>query len=165
MSLAAAASAVSALDAVRDVARDRVGNDAGYAGDVTASEAWTLLKETPDAVLIDVRTPPEWAFTGVPDLRELKKDLVTISWRSFPTYEVNPQFMAHLAEVAPSKNAPLVFLCRTGGRSLDAARAATAAGYAICFNVLDGFEGPMNEFEQRGGTAGWKAEGIPWRQT
>ena len=58
----------------------------------------------------------------------------------------------------------MVFLCRSGNRSIGAAKAATAAGIEPSYNVLDGFEGDLDDDKHRGGT-GWKAVGLPWRQS
>ena len=128
-----------------------------YAGEVTPREAWERLSRDADAVLIDVRTPPEWAFAGEPDLRSVGKKLHKISWKIFPTYAVNERFVETLQESGITPEATLLFLCRTGGRSLDAAIAATSAGYSRCYNITDGFEGAPNEQQQRGLLNGWKA--------
>ena len=58
----------------------------------------------------------------------------------------------------------IYFLCRSGVRSLAAAQAAQAAGFPHVFNIADGFEGPPDPQGHRGTTAGWKADGLPWRQ-
>ncbi len=123
------------------------------------------VKRDASAVLIDVRTPPEWAFSGEPDLSSIGKEHLRISWKTFPSYAVNENFAASLKEAGVKPYAPLFFICRTGGRSLDAACAVTAAGFSHCYNVTDGFEGPPNEHHQRGTIAGWKAAGLPWRQS
>lgn len=138
--------------------------DAGQVGEVSSSEAWDALKAQKDAVLVDVRTLPEWAFVGVPDLQQLQKEVVFLCWKIFPSFEVNPQFESQLQEAAPQKATPLYFICRSGGRSLDAGRCAAALGYKNCYNVTDGFEGPPDRNGQRGKLVGWKAAGLPWQQ-
>ena len=135
-----------------------------YAGDVTATQAWEILRLDPKAVLIDVRTVPEWTFVGLPDLSSLNKTLVKICWRLYPGMQVNPSFVEQVGYEVPEKDTPMLFLCRTGGRSLDAAIAMTEAGYTKCYNVVDGFEGSMNDKNHRGMTTGWKAENLPWEQ-
>jgi rhodanese-related sulfurtransferase len=135
-----------------------------YAGDITPEEAWTLLTDTPAAVLVDCRTDAEWRFVGVPDLSSLQRDVVFIEWsRSDGTH--NDGFVDDLkaAGVTPGER-PVVFLCRSGNRSIGAAEAATAAGIGPSYNVLDGFEGNLDEHRHRGRT-GWKAVGLPWRQS
>lgn len=135
-----------------------------YAGDITPEEAWALLAETPDAVLVDCRTDAEWRFVGVPDLTPLQRDVVFIEWnRADGTH--NEAFVEDLkaSGVTPG-NRPVVFLCRSGNRSIGAAEAATEAGIAPAYNVLDGFEGNLDQDGHRGGS-GWKAVGLPWKQS
>jgi rhodanese-related sulfurtransferase len=134
-----------------------------YAGDITPEEAWKLLSEDPRAVLVDCRTDAEWRFVGVPDLTQLGRDVVYIEWNRTDGSR-NDAFVADLEAHIDSGDRPVVFLCRSGNRSIGAAEAATAAGYAPSYNVLDGFEGNLDENRHRGGT-GWKAVGLPWRQS
>ncbi len=135
----------------------------GYAGDVTPAEAWEMLRA--GARLVDVRTQAEWGFVGIPDLRELQQQLVQVEWLSYPSGQLNPGFVDELkASLGPDEpDTPVLFLCRSGVRSVSAARTATQAGFARSFNVLDGFEGGLDPAGHRGGT-GWRAEGLPWRQ-
>lgn len=136
----------------------------GYAGDVTPMEAWDMLKSG-GARLVDVRTRAEWGFVGVPDLSELAQQPVMVEWVGYPDGQLNPAFAAQLQEGLGQhpKDAPVVFLCRSGVRSIGAAKAATDIGYADSYNVLFGFEGPVDIAGHRGG-AGWRADGLPWRQ-
>ena len=135
-----------------------------YVGTVTPRQAWDALKDDPDAILVDVRAVPEWTFVGVPNLAPIGKDVLKLSWRVFPTMQVNENFINQLQEHVQDKQAKLFFICRTGGRSHEAAEAATEAGYTHCYNVVDGFEGPVDEERHRGVIAGWKAEGLSWEQ-
>ncbi|BBZ65570.1 MAG: rhodanese-like domain-containing protein [Mycolicibacterium insubricum] len=135
-----------------------------YAGDITPEQSWTLLSEHPDAVLVDVRTPAEWAFVGAPDLTDLGREVVFVPWnRTDGTH--NEDFVADLiaAGVTPGDR-PVVFLCRSGNRSIPAAEVATAAGIAPSYNMLDGFEGQLDEQRHRG-RGGWKSVGLPWVQS
>jgi len=136
----------------------------GYAGDLNSREAWDVLKSDPGAVLVDVRTLPEWQFVGAPDLATLGKTLVTVSWQAYPQMLVNPAFADELAARGVDKDATVLLICRSGARSRDAAIALTGLGFARCYNVADGFEGPPDEGGQRGRRAGWKASDLPWRQ-
>jgi rhodanese-related sulfurtransferase len=138
---------------------------AGYAGDIDPSTAWKILSEQKDAVLIDVRTRAEWNYVGLPDLDGLGKKVAMIQWQDYPSMQPNPQFVAELTAALPDRTAPLLFLCRSGARSAAAAKALTAAGYSSCFNVAEGFEGPLNADAKRGTVGGWKAAGLPWRQS
>lgn len=135
-----------------------------YAGDVSPTDAWTALSQNENSQLIDVRTQAEWAFSGVPSLDSISKTLKTISWKFYPQFSVNPDFVAQLEAALPDKSTPLYFLCKTGGRSTDAAIAATAAGYTQCYNIEGGFEGDINANHQRGQVNGWKATKLPWQQ-
>ena len=138
---------------------------AGYAGDVTAATAWKILSENNDAILIDVRTRAEWNYVGLPELAPIGKKPALLEWQAFPGMQQNPEFMSALGNAVANKDTPLLFLCRSGARSAAAAKAMTAAGYSTCFNVADGFEGPLDARGIRGSAGGWKATGLPWRQT
>jgi rhodanese-related sulfurtransferase len=141
----------------------------GYAGDVAPEEAWASLSSDPRAVLVDVRTTAEWAFVGLPDLRDVGKRPVTIEWQVFPSMAVDPSFVTKLSERLAGDgvdtDAPVYFLCRSGVRSLHAATAMTEAGWSRCYNVSGGFEGPPDTSAHRGAVAGWKARGLPWTQS
>jgi len=138
---------------------------AGYAGDVAPTTAWKILRENKDAVLIDCRTRAEWNYVGLPDLETLAKKPALIEWQVFPSMQPNPEFVAALSGALTNKEAPLLFICRSGARSAAAAKAMSAAGYSTCLNVADGFEGPLDAQAKRGAAGGWKAAGLPWRQT
>jgi rhodanese-related sulfurtransferase len=137
-----------------------------YAGDITAAEAWALLKSDPKAQLVDVRTTAEWNFVGVPDLSSLGRETHLVEWQSFPTMRPNPAFTADAERATgTAKDAPVLFLCRSGARSRSAAIAMTAAGYSRAYNIAGGFEGDMDGDAHRGIRNGWKASGLPWKQT
>jgi rhodanese-related sulfurtransferase len=144
-------------------------NFVGYAGDILSVDAYALLKGDTTSVLIDVRTSAEWAYIGTPDTRELGKDPLFLEWQSYPSMTVNVDFTVRLGELLQSngveRGAPLLFLCRSGARSRQAAIAMTSAGWSPCFNVSDGFEGALDESRRRGVVSGWKAGGLPWSQT
>ena len=141
----------------------------GYAGDLPVSEAWDLLKADPGAQLIDVRTTAEWSYVGVPDLAPLDRELITVEWQRFPSMAVNPDFVAEtkaaVARAGGRSDAPLLFLCRSGVRSRAAAIAMTEAGFSRAYNVAGGFEGDLDQDRHRGRKNGWKAMGLPWRQS
>ena len=138
---------------------------AGYAGDLSPQESWRLLSEDAGAVLIDVRTQPEWAFVGLPELGSLGKNVLPLSWQVFPAMTVNPDFVAGLRAAGLTEDRPLLFLCRSGVRSAHAAMAATTAGFSQAFNVTEGFEGEVDGAGHRGTVDGWKVAGLPWRQS
>jgi len=140
-----------------------------YAGDVSGTEAWSLLEADPRAQLIDVRTSAEWAFVGLPDLSPLQREAHRVEWQSFPDMALNPAFVATTVEKVRTAGAgadtPLLFLCRSGARSRAAAIALTKAGFTRAYNIAGGFEGDLDTARHRGTHNGWKAEGLPWRQS
>ena len=127
-------------------------------------QVWQALQANPEARLVDVRTDAEWTFVGLPDLSSVGQEPVLIPWQVYPSMQVNAAFTDHLGRAGLAPQHHLYFLCRSGARSLAAARAAQAAGFAHVFNIADGFEGPLDGKSHRGAAAGWKAEGLPWRQ-
>lgn len=135
-----------------------------YKGDLTPKEAWALLESNEKAQLIDVRTDAEWTFVGTPDLSKLARKTILLAWQNFPGMGRNSGFEDALEE-ALDKDAPLAFICRSGARSAAAASAMTARGFNACFNVSSGFEGDGDADGHRGKTNGWKADGLPWRQS
>ncbi|KQT83908.1 rhodanese-like domain-containing protein [Aurantimonas sp. Leaf443] len=140
-----------------------------YKGDVTAGACWQSLGQTPDALLIDVRTVAEWTYVGLPVLASIGKAPILVEWQRYPSMNVDPsafadQVEAEIRAAGAGKNSELYFLCRSGVRSMGGAAAMAARGYINCFNVLDGFEGPVDGEGHRGLSAGWKAEGLPWAQ-
>lgn len=135
-----------------------------YAGDLSPAKAWELLSQDRQAVLIDVRTDPEWRFVGIPDLSSLGRQAAFVSWQVFPSMNVNDDFVSEVGAAAPDKDAPVLFICRSGARSRSAAMALTAAGYGAAYNVAEGFEGDLDQDGHRGQVGGWKVAGLPWRQ-
>jgi len=131
-----------------------------HAGDVSARDAYTLLLEQPDAILLDVRTAEEHHSVGFPDLTDARGHLVRIPWTDHEGHP-NPHFLESLAAAVDDPGRPLLMLCRSGARSAAAARAAAAAGYRLAINVADGFEGPPGPDGRRGAVAGWQAADLP----
>ena len=140
-----------------------------YAGDVTPQDAWTALGSDSAAALVDVRTVAEWSFVGVADLGSLGKSPLFQEWQSYPTMQVDPGFADRVAEAlvagGVTPETPVFFLCRSGARSQAAAAALSDRGFSQCFNILGGFEGPLDGARHRGETGGWKADGLPWMQS
>lgn len=139
-----------------------------YGGDVSPRECWTKLQSGSGTVIIDVRTRAEWAYVGLPSLDQGMVPIVGQEWQVFPEMTVDPDFAATLKrtldEIGATTDTELCFLCRSGVRSLAAARAMTALGYSKTFNIVGGFEGDPDEYGHRGNRNGWKADGLPWRQ-
>lgn len=131
--------------------------------DVSPQHVWAELEKNDRAVLVDVRTMPEWQLIGVSDLASLGRRLVLVSWQELDG-NPNMHFAEDLEQVGVRKDVPVYFICRSGARSRSAAEAAKQAGYARVYNVADGFEGPLDPQGHRGTVAGWKVSGLPWRQ-
>lgn len=138
--------------------------------EVSPLQAWDGLKES-DAILVDVRTNAEWSFVGTADLSTLAKEPILVEWARLPGMRRNDEFveglMKQLDGSAPSR---IYFLCRSGARSMAAAKAVAAEldarGRPIdCVNVAEGFEGDLDQARHRGKTNGWKARGLPWTQS
>ena len=136
--------------------------------DVPVQETWARLEADPRAVLVDVRSRAEWAFVGVPDLSPLGRQAMMQEWQSFPDSRIDPDFAgrvdAALKAGGTEKTDEVFFICRSGGRSRMAAEAMAEAGYRLCRNVAEGFEGPLDRNRHRGEVAGWKSSGLPWVQ-
>jgi rhodanese-related sulfurtransferase len=131
---------------------------------VSPATVWQAMRDNPRAQMVDVRTDAEWAYVGFPDLAAVGKRLAPISWQVFPAMQVNPNFVDALREAGFTPEHHIFFLCRSGVRSLYAAEAAQQAGFPHAFNIADGFEGPPDSEGHRGTVAGWKVDGLPWRQ-
>ena len=136
----------------------------GYAGDLRPAEAWALLKDDPNAVLVDVRTAPEWNFVGLPRLDSLGKETICISWQVFPDMSMNDDFTEEVAARGVGKDQPVLLICRSGVRSRSAAIALTVEGFGPCYNVAEGFEGDRDGSLHRGSVGGWKVAGLRWAQ-
>lgn len=131
---------------------------------VGPKDAWQALQTDKDARLVDVRTDAEWNFVGVPDLGEAGQDPVLIPWQVYPSMQPNSGFLDDMRRAGITPDNKIYFLCRSGARSTAAAQLAIRSGFAHAYNVSDGFEGPPDADGHRGTVAGWKADGLPWRQ-
>ena len=128
-----------------------------YMGELTPQEASELLRLAPGARIVDVRTRAEWDWVG------RVAGTVEIEWNQYPGGARNPNFVAELKrQVDPE--ALVMFLCRSGVRSVAAATVATEAGYNACYNILQGFEGDKDANGHRNNIGGWRKAGLPWIQ-
>jgi rhodanese-related sulfurtransferase len=132
-------------------------NTIPYAGELTPLQAHEWWKDG-RAVIVDVRTQEERHFVGqVPGT-------LAIEWGKGMMMQPNEQFVSTLENKVPDKYSPVLFLCRSGARSHQAAMAAAQHGYTKAYNVLQGFEGDKNSAGQRRRLNGWVAAGLPWIQ-
>lgn len=122
-------------------------------------QAWEFLQRTPEALFIDCRSDAEFFFVGH-----------AVGSMHVPLYdgadwEPNPHFVADVRRLAgEARDRPLVIICRSGRRSVEAGEALEAAGFGRIYNVLHGFEGDLNPERQRGKLNGWRYDGLPWEQ-
>jgi len=143
-------------DSIKKIARRRAAElKLPYAGALLPQEANLLMQA--GAKLVDVRTMAELEWVGrVPGS-------LAIEWNTWPGGKPNADFVLQL-ESQVGKDSPVMFLCRSGGRSHNAAVAAAKAGYAEAFNVLEGFEGDKDSEGHRNKSGGWRIAGLPWVQ-
>jgi rhodanese-related sulfurtransferase len=122
-------------------------------------QAWALVQSDARAILVDVRTAIEHGFVGHPP------NAVHVAWKEFPGMQLNKRFVEQVRQHAPDKSTPILLLCRSGQRSVDAAKALEADGYQRPINILEGFEGPLDDDKHRGNLGGWRFHGLPWEQS
>lgn len=122
-------------------------------------QSWAFIKGSATAVMVDVRTSIEHSFVGHPPKS------IHIAWQEFPDMKIESSFVDLVAEKVQNKNIPILLLCRSGSRSLAAAKALEKNGYQHLINIVGGFEGVLDEEKHRGNIDGWKFNGLPWQQS
>jgi rhodanese-related sulfurtransferase len=133
---------------------------------ISCQNAWQMLQSDPRAVLIDVRSSMEFLFVGHPT------GAVHVAWIDEPSWDINPDFVAEVRRVmlggvsqtADAKTPPIILICRSGKRSLEAGETLLAAGLQHVYNVDEGFEGELNDQHQRSRLGGWRFHELPWEQ-
>lgn len=128
---------------------------------LSPKEAAALLKQNPNAVLIDVRSSMEYLFVGHP------KGALHIPWLEAPEWTPNPAFVKEVRQAilgGATGTAPVILICRSGVRSLEAGKALLAAGIKEVYNVAEGFEGKLDDDHHRSTVGGWRFHGLPWEQ-
>ncbi len=129
-------------------------------------QAADFLNEHPEAVFADVRSSMEFLFVGHP------KGALNIAWIDEPDWEINPDFASDILKLSTAKapegvsahDVPVVLICRSGVRSLEAGEVLLEAGFKQVFNVLEGFEGKLDDHHHRGCLGGWRFHQLPWEQ-
>jgi rhodanese-related sulfurtransferase len=147
---------MDSIQTILDTAKKRAQiNQLPYSGALTPMEVYDVMHKTEHAVLVDVRTTAELDLVGkVPGA-------LHIEWAFYPGMDANQDFASQL-EMQVDKEALVIFMCRTGGRSHHAAALASSLGFAEAFNMLEGFEGEANAERQRTMINGWRHAGLPW---
>ncbi|HLE93727.1 MAG TPA: rhodanese-like domain-containing protein [Sulfuricaulis sp.] len=128
---------------------------------LSPKETYKFIQEHPNAVLIDVRSHMEYLFVGHPP------GAIHIPWIDEPDWKVNPNFITLVRQAmlgGASGAAPVVLICRSGVRSLEAGRVLIKAGIKDVYNVAGGFEGALDEHHHRSSKGGWRYHGLPWEQ-
>ena len=126
---------------------------------LTPQQSWELMQETPGAVMIDVRTTIEHGFVGHP------VGAVLVPWKDAPDWQLNADFIEQVKQAVSDVASPVLLLCRSGKRSLEAADVLQQAGFKHLVNILDGFEGDLDKNKQRGNLSGWRFCQLPWEQS
>ncbi|MBF0165358.1 MAG: rhodanese-like domain-containing protein [Magnetococcales bacterium] len=126
-------------------------------GHLTPDEAHERVQQ-PETLFIDIRSEVEHFFVGSP------KGVINIPWQDAPDFELNPDFVPDVLRVAKSKERPIVLICRSGHRSIDAGNCLLKEGFHSVYHVLEGFEGDRDEQHHRSSVNGWRFRGLPWVQ-
>lgn len=133
---------------------------------IAPRQAANLVEDNPRAILIDVRSSMEYLFVGHP------KGAINIPWIDEPDWKINPHFAVEVRKVLlggitcheDEGCAPVVLICRSGKRSLEAGELLLNEGFTDVFNVLEGFEGELDDEHHRSTLGGWRHAGLPWEQ-
>jgi rhodanese-related sulfurtransferase len=136
---------------------------------ISPPDAWQLLKDNSKAVLIDIRSEMEYLFIGHPT------GAIHIPWIDEPDWKINPRFAADVRKVMlggvvydPEDSQidaiPVLLICRSGRRSLEAGKVLVKDGFTKVYNVIEGFEGQLDENHHRSTLGGWRFHGLPWEQ-
>ena len=132
----------------------------------TPNQAHDLLQSEPRAVLVDVRSHMEFLFVGHPT------GAINIPWIDEPDWKINPNFAREVRRLllggtvthGDIQGAPVILICRSGKRSLDAGELLLLEGFTRVYNVLEGFEGELDDHHHRSAAGGWRFHGLPWEQ-
>ena len=133
---------------------------------LTPQESYQLIQENPRAILVDIRSSMEFLFVGHP------VGSIHIAWIDEPDWEINPNFVRQIRELLLGgvvdgdgvSSAPVILICRSGKRSVEAGNRLIEVGLKDVYNVLEGFEGELDEQHQRSTLGGWRFHGLPWEQ-
>ncbi|AKH21794.1 rhodanese-like domain-containing protein [Sedimenticola thiotaurini] len=129
-------------------------------------QAYKMLEDDPRAILVDIRSSMEFLFVGH------AKGAVHVPWIDEPDWTINPHFVTEIRKlvlggVTCSEDegcAPVILICRSGKRSLEAGKALIEADFHQVYHVDEGFEGELNDHHQRSSLNGWRYHGLPWEQ-
>ena len=134
--------------------------------DLTPQQAWQLIQDDPRAILVDIRSSMEFLFVGHP------RGAVHVPWIDEPDWTINPDFVTDIRKLVlggaicteDEGCAPIILICRSGKRSLEAGHVLLEAGFNRVFHVGEGFEGDLDDDHHRSTLGGWRFRGLPWEQ-
>lgn len=171
--LVMASSAAHAFDAasVPDIKRTKLGQ---YFSSQEAAKFMT--QNASNALFLDIRTPAEVAFLGMPAQADANvpymKEPDFAAWdnvKSTLKLELNPDFLPEVRKRLAAKGLKpgdaIVLICRSGDRSAAAANLLAEAGFKNVYSVVDGYEGDLAKDGPKAGQRavnGWKNAGLPW---
>jgi len=133
---------------------------------ISCQEAYEIISSEPRAMLVDVRSSMEFLFVGHPT------GAINIPWIDEPDWVVNPDFVTEIRrlllggaiEHGEVHSAPIILICRSGKRTLEAGELLVKEGFTAVYNVDEGFEGELDEHHHRSSIGGWRFHGLPWEQ-
>lgn len=133
---------------------------------ISPQEAWNIMQKEPRAVMIDVRSDMEFLFVGHP------VGAIHIPWIDYPDWRLNPDFVTEVRKLIlggichedSNSGVPILLICRSGKRSLEAGNLLLKEGFCDVYNVAEGFEGELDEEHHRSTRGGWRHHGLPWEQ-
>ena len=133
---------------------------------ISPQEAWEIMQNEPRTVMIDVRSDMEFLFVGHP------VGAIHIPWIDYPDWRLNPDFVTEVRKLVlggvcyekPNSGVPILLICRSGKRSLEAGNLLVKEGFCDVYNVAEGFEGELDEKHHRSTQGGWRFHGLPWEQ-
>jgi len=122
------------------------------------------LQNNPKALFVDVRSKAEYKYVGYPE------NSILIPWIDDPDWEPNPEVfsdsvMQELDGRENLLNTEIILICRSGYRSNDALKCLENKGFTQVSHVASGFEGDLDENDQRGNLNGWRHDDMPWSQS
>ncbi len=126
---------------------------------ISPTQAHEILSSNSQAILIDTRTYLEYSFVGHPI------GAVHVPLKRPPNWEAFPDFVEQVEQHIHSKSIPVILMCRSGVRSLDAAKLLEQAGFQTLYNMDEGFEGDKDHNHHRGTLGGWRFHKLPWEQS
>ncbi len=133
---------------------------------LSPQEAWQMMQDEPRSILVDVRSDMEYLFVGHP------VGAIHIPWIDYPDWNLNPNFVTEIRKLvlggvcheAAGSSAPILLICRSGKRSLEAGNLLIKENFCGVYNIAEGFEGDLDEHHHRGTKGGWRFHGLPWEQ-